>query len=103
MNKKFKINISSYAEFAPGARHFYGHIEYPYPWRKNENYHRDIELNRPDPEPMPSWYDPDDAAHWTTIRFDTKEQLISAAKKWFLESSDVKPGDKLVIWKGYLD
>lgn len=38
-----------------------------------------------------------------TSRFWSQKDVVAAAKKWFLKSDCVQPGDKLTVWKGYLN
>jgi hypothetical protein len=97
MIEKFEIEISSFD--IVGGIHYYGRVELPMSRQKSGD-HRTIELERPAPKDAPSWWTSEDGT-WMTIRFDTIQQVIDAAKEWFLENERVKPGDKLVIWKGY--
>ena len=86
--EKFEIQISTFE--IVGGEHYYGRIDIPMTRQTAPHFEHTVELNRKR-----------SGETLTTIRFDTIQQIIDAATTWFLESPLVKPGDRLVIWKGF--
>jgi uncharacterized protein Usg len=98
MSEKFEIEITDYGFI--GGLHFYGRVNIPKSRQVGEYspsyYH---ELQRPNLEESPSWWDKKVDGPWMTIKFWTIRDIIKAAKEWFLSDPRVKPGDKLTIHK----
>lgn len=127
---QYVLHVSSYAGIVPGARHYRGRVEGPYP----ESCHGGMSYNAPEargkmicdegheiPQDRVAW---DVEAEWTEERherwakahfegqspqqFDTKEEVIDRAVIQFLDGSsdpceEVTPaaeGDEL--WYGYV-
>ena len=91
--EKFKIWISTFA--AVGGEHYYGYVRIPQHRQVAPYFQCNIELDRQPSDKIAA------AALFRTIRFDTIQQIIDAAKEWFLTSPIVQPGDLLVISKEY--
>lgn len=91
----YKIHISDFG--CVGGVHFYGTIR-----RADGKFI--CELTRPDPAPMPDWYDDEDraSAKWTTVRFPSEWDVVLAAKAWFDIAPEVQAGDKLTVWRDHL-
>jgi len=83
--EKFKIEISTFQ--CIGGEHFYGRVIIPQKRQKEDwcpiNYQELSHQSRDH--------------RWTTIRFDTVQEIVDAATDWFLRDWRVKPGDRLVI------
>ena len=88
--KRYKLSISSFD--IVGGVHNYGSV-----YLDGVKVH---ECERPDPAAAPDWWTDEDGS-WNTIKFDTALEVVEAARKWFLSSPTVAPGDKLVVWSGY--
>ena len=87
---KFQLRITTYIGMDI-AEHYYGTIRIP-----------DERISLGGDNAISLTYVNEDWGHETT-RFFTQKEVVEAAKEWFLKSKVVQPGDKLTVWKGYLD
>jgi len=87
---KFQLRITTYIGMDI-AEHYYGTIKIPNE-RVGEGREDFVSLT----------YFNEDWGHEST-RFFTQKKVVESAKTWFLASPTVQPGDKLTVWKGYLD
>jgi hypothetical protein len=92
VKRRFKLSITSFD--LVGGVHNYGSV-----YLDGVKVH---ECEQPDPGNAPKWWANDpDRAPWMTIKFGPILDVVKAAKKWFLSSPTVNPGDVLVVWSGY--
>lgn len=87
---KFQLRITTYKGM-DFAEHYYGTIRIP-DERVGPGQSNFVEL---------SYFNKD--WDYETLRFFTQKEVVEAAKLWFLSSATPQPGDKLTVWRGYLD
>lgn len=92
---KFQLRITTYRGVDYAAVHFYGTVRIPP--ERTSNGLEDIEYME---HRSTRWGHKE--SKYITSRFDTPQQVVAAAKKWFLKTDSAKPGDKLTVWRGYL-
>ena len=92
---KFKLSITTFDMV--GGIHNYGSVY--------KNGVKIYECERNDPTGAPKWYTEEDEKEqpWMTIKFPTALEVVWAAKKWFNTTTEVQPGDKLIVWGGYFN
>lgn len=89
MRPKYKLSITTFDTV--GGVHFYGSI-----YRDGVKVHEVT-------HPRSYVYTTGKVEMIDSVKFDTADELVDAARAWFLSAPDIPAGSRLVTWRGYND